>query len=48
MVRYLPAVIEIIGLIGIVIGAYLINPALSVMAGGAAVVAVGYAFEDAK
>lgn len=48
MLRYLPAGVELVGLLAIVTGAFLVNPALGVVAGGAAAIAVGYALEDAK
>ena len=48
MLRYLPASLELVGLAAITAGAFLINPALGLIAVGAAVVAVGYALEDTK
>lgn len=48
MLRFLPLALEFVGLIGIVVGSFMFNPALGLIAVGAAVVAVGYALEDAK
>ncbi len=48
MLRYLPAGIEVIGLIALITGAYLLTPALGVIAGGASALLIGYRLEDAK
>jgi hypothetical protein len=48
MLRYLPAAIELVGLVAATIGSFLLNPALGVIAGGLSAVAIGYALEDAK
>lgn len=48
MLRFLPFSLELVGLAAIVVGSFMFNPALGLIAVGAAVVAVGYALEDAK
>ena len=48
MLRYLPAGIEVIGLIACTVGAYLLNPALGLVAGGLSAVVIGWSLEDAK
>jgi hypothetical protein len=48
MLRYLPAGIEVLGLLAIVAGAFLFNPALGLVAVGCAVLAVGYSLEESK
>ena len=48
MLRYLPAGLEVLGLIVVTTGAYLLNPALGLVAGGLSAVVVGYTLEDAK
>ena len=47
MLRYLPAGLEVLGLCVAVLGAYLLNPALGLVAGGLAAIAIGYGLEDA-
>ena len=48
MLRYLPAGLEVLGLFAAVLGTYLFNPALGLVAAGLATAAIGYALEDAK
>lgn len=48
MLRYLPAAFEVLGLVAATVGAYLLNPALGLVAGGLSAVVVGYTLEDAK
>jgi len=45
MIRFLPLSLEIIGIAGVAVGAYLILPALGLVAVGAAVFLVGYSLE---
>jgi hypothetical protein len=46
--RYMPAVLEVAGLIACIVGAYLLTPALGLVAGGLSAVVIGYTLEDAK
>jgi hypothetical protein len=48
VLRYLPAGLEVLGFIVATAGAYLLNPALGLVAGGLSAVVVGYTLEDAK
>jgi len=44
--RYVPAVLEVVGLIAFIAGSALFHPALGVAALGVAAVMVGYSLED--
>lgn len=48
MLRYLPAGIEVLGLIAIVTGSFLLIPALGLVTLGGFAVVIGYRLEDAK
>jgi hypothetical protein len=48
VLRYLPAGLELLGLVAVTVGAFLLNPALGLVAGGLSAVVVGYTLEDAK
>ena len=48
MLRYLPAGMEVLGLILMVAGCFLIHPALGVLGGGAAAVLIGYFLEGVQ